>query len=159
MLPACDPAQFAPANDAELRTLEHNWTSGRLHVHAVRLLGFIDRHRAEILGLAGPDAGTATLLRVVKQQIVRLGSVCTLSEMHDQAREIRDEIWIRGERGDYDRAHIVHEWASRHAANWRHWRLKEYLFVADRCAPALLEHLAARPSAAPEGPRTGVVLH
>jgi hypothetical protein len=39
--------------------------------------------------------------------------------MHDQAREIRDEIWIRGEHGDQDRTQIAHEWVSRHAANWR----------------------------------------
>ena len=141
MHPVSDPATYAPANEAETHALESNWANGKLHTHAVRLLGFIDRHRDEILQLAGPAREPQTLISTVKMQIVRLGSVCSLTEMHDQAREIRDEIWIRGERGEYDRTHITHEWASRHAGNWRHWRLKEYLFVVDRCAAAVLEHL------------------
>jgi hypothetical protein len=145
MIDLSEPVSFAPANDAEKSALETAWASGRLQSHAVRILNFIDRHREEILHLAGSAPASAMQLRTVKRQIVHLGSVCTVSEMHDQAREIRDEIWIRGERGDYDRAHIAHEWASRHAAAWRVWRLKEYLFVVDRCADAILAHLEGAP--------------
>ena len=64
-----------------------------------------------------------------------------LREMNDQAREISDEIWIRGEHGEYDRAHIVEEWTARHAADWRHWRLTEYLYVMERLAGDVIARL------------------
>lgn len=158
MTAGSEAAGFAPANDAELRTLETAWTEGKLRAHADRLLEFIDRHRSDILLLAGAARDGATLLQTVKLQIVQHGSVCSVSEMRDQARAIRDEIWIRGERGEYDRAHITHEWTSRHAANWRRWRLKEYVFVVERCAPELLALLhgatpTVEPQPAPEAPR------
>jgi hypothetical protein len=136
-----DPAKYVPANEAELRTLQEDWAYGELQTHAVRLVEFVDRHRAEILALAGPGASAEMKLQTIKSQVVRLESVCSLSEMQDQRRAIQDEIWYRGERGEYDRRHIAHEWASRHAAAWRRWRLTEYLFVIDRCAEALLSHL------------------
>lgn len=139
-----DPASYAPANDAEWRTLQSSWSRSELQTHAVRLLEFVDRHRLEILALAGPQAGADAKLQTLKRQIVSLESVCTLTEMLDQRRAIHDEIWFRGERGDYDRANIVHEWTSRHAASWRRWRIKEYLFVVDRCAEAMLSHLDGR---------------
>ena len=144
MKDSSDPAAYAPANDAEWRTLQEDWADGELHTHAVRLVEFIDRHRLEILALAGPDADPAARLATIKRQIVRLESVCSLSEMLDQTRAIQDEIWYRGERGEYDRHHIVHEWTSRHAAAWRRWRLKEYLFVVERCAESMLSHLEGR---------------
>lgn len=136
-----DPAGYAPANDAEWRTLQTSWARGELQGHAVRLVEFVDRHREEILHLAGPQADATARLHTIKRQIVGLESVCTLSEMQDQRRAIQDEIWFRGERGEYDRVEIVHQWTSRHAAAWRRWRIKEYLFVVDRCAEAMLSHL------------------
>lgn len=141
MKDSSEQADYAPANDAELRTLQEDWACGELLTHAVRLVEFVDRHRAEILGYAGAGAGPATKLATIKRQIVSVESVCTHSEMLDQTRAIHDEIWYRGERGEYDRHHIVHDWTSRHAAAWRRWRLKEYLFVVDRCAESLLSHL------------------
>lgn len=135
------PDAYTPANEAELETLRTRWARGELQDHAVRLLAFIERHRDEINALAGPRVDAPGRLESLKLQIVRLESVCSLSEMQDQTRAIRDEIWYRGEKGDYDRRHIAHEWASRHAAAWRRWRLKEYLFVVDRCAEAMLKHL------------------
>ena len=92
------------------------------------------RHRAAIVQRAGPDADAHALLLAAKQHVILAGAVHPRSEMVDQAREIQDEIWIRGERGEYDRQHIAHEWTSRHAANWRRWRLTEYLYVMDRRA-------------------------
>jgi hypothetical protein len=65
--------------------------------------------------------------------IVQVGTVHAQSEMQDQIRAIRDEIWYRGERGDYDRERITQDWATQHANPWRRWRIKEYLYVADRC--------------------------
>ena len=55
-------------------------------------------------------------------------------ELKDQKREIENELWYRGEEGNGNRSGIQLEWTARHAAEWRRWRIKEYLFVADRCA-------------------------
>ena len=40
-----------------------------------------------------------------------------------------------------------------HAANWRRWRLKEYLFVADCCAAEIIDRLAAAESTASDQQR------
>jgi hypothetical protein len=56
--------------------------------------------------------------------------------------EIHNEIWYRGQAGYYDRDGIQQEWTICHAHAWRRWRLKEYCFVADRCADRLGAFLA-----------------
>ena len=136
-----DPAEFAPENAAEFTALETSWANGKLRRHVERLLTFVERNRGDILRLAGDACDGEALLSTTKRLIVQAGSVHPPSEMRDQAREIQDEIWICGERGEYDRTNIAHEWTSRHAANWRRWRLKEYLFVADRCAEDIVARL------------------
>ncbi|MBK8060471.1 MAG: hypothetical protein IPK33_22050 [Gemmatimonadetes bacterium] len=135
-------AQYAPENEAQRATLEGSWSQGELREHMQRLLAFVHRNREDILQLAGdaPDAGS--MLEATKRRIVDAGAVHPPSEMRDQVKAIQDEIWIRGERGDYDREHIAHEWTSRHAADWRRWRLMEYLFVVDRCAADIVARLA-----------------
>jgi len=54
--------------------------------------------------------------------------------MQDQMREIHDEIWYCGQRGEFDTKQITREWVARHGSNWRRWRIKEYQFVAWHCA-------------------------
>lgn len=157
--------KLAPADAGEAVALELAWARGSLDCHIERLLGFIDRNRDDIVQLAAerlrapqtddaaPSIATraeaphpiegAALLDAVKRVVGRAGAVHLASEMRDQLQVIRDELWIRGERGDYDKAHITEEWTSRHAANWRRWRLKEYAFVIDRVADRVLARIAA----------------
>ena len=137
------PAELGPENEAEIKALESSWANGELSRHVTRLLTFVERNRDDILRLAGGARDGPSLLSTTKRMIVHAGAVHLPSEMRDQVHAIQDEIWIRGERGDYDRRNIAHEWTSRHAANWRRWRLKEYLFVADRCAHDIAARLAA----------------
>jgi len=138
-----DPlSHYAPANDAERATLEEHWAGGRLQERLTRVLEFVERHREEIrwrasAATAAPDP--LAFVETVKRLIIEAGSVHHRSEMHDQVRAIHDEIWIRGERGDYDREFITRNWTSRHAAAWRHWRLKEYVFVANHAVGAITE--------------------
>lgn len=157
--------KLAPANAGEAVALELAWARGSLDCHVERVLAFVDRNRDDIVQLAAERAGSppsgdetpsisaraesahapedAALLDAVKCVMGRAGAVHLASEMRDQLQVIRDELWIRGERGDYDKAHITEEWTSRHAANWRRWRLKEYAFVIDRVAERVLARVAA----------------
>lgn len=136
-------AQYVPDNEAERAALAESWSHGGLRLHMERLLAFVERNRADVLQMAGEYRDRETLLRAVKRRVVDAGTVHASSEMRDQVKAIQDEIWIRGERGEYDREHIAHEWTSRHAASWRHWRLKEYCFVADQCAAEIEQRLTA----------------
>lgn len=171
MTPDHELEKLAPSDAGEAVALEIAWARGTLDRHVERILAFVDRNRDDIVQLAGSlvrepggreaDAGTPTrtlpqlapravaLLDAVKCVVGRAGAVHLASEMRDQLQVIRDELWIRGERGDYDRAYITEEWTSLHAANWRRWRLKEYAFVIDRSAERILARLesAERPSA------------
>jgi hypothetical protein len=135
-------APYAPANEAERTTLAERWAHGELRLHMERLLAFVERNRLEVVRLAKGVRDREVLLAACKRLIVEAGTVHHPSEMRDQMRAIEDEIWIRGERGEYDRVHIAYEWTSRHAASWRQWRLKEYCFVADRCLTEIEERLA-----------------
>ena len=136
-----DPTGFEPANDEARQALDREWESGRLAPYGERVLAFVARHRDAIVAKAGADADDEALLLAARHQVIRAGGVHLHSEMRDQAREISDEIWIRGERGDYDRAHIVEEWTSLHAAEWRHWRLTEYLYVMERLGGEVVARL------------------
>lgn len=137
-------AEHAPSNEAERVALERRWYEGELWRHYVHLLTFLDRHRHE-LQTSGRDFSTPdTVLAKVKRLLAETGSIHHSTEMRDQLAEIRREIWIQGEHGFYDREQIAREWAAQHAANFRRWRLKEYVFVVDRCAPDILAHLTAQ---------------
>ncbi len=128
------PASF---DDAELWALERRWYDGQLLGHVEALIRFTQRHRERILAWAGHQPSAVQLLEAIKAVIEQSGTIDASSELRDQAREIKDEIWYRGEKGDFDRRKIQLEWTERHAASWRQWRLKEYLFVADRCGHQL----------------------
>ncbi|MEP7384329.1 MAG: hypothetical protein ABI910_21815 [Gemmatimonadota bacterium] len=162
--------KLAPANGGEMIALEIAWARGALDCHVERILAFVDRNRDDIMQLAddaahetsaSPDPRAASphpsdahaLLDAVKRVVGRAGAVHLPSEMRDQLQVMRDELWIRGERGDYDRANIAQEWTSLHAANWRRWRLKEYAFVIDRSTDPILARLGAGSRAA--GDRRG----
>lgn len=125
---------FEHLNEAELRELELRWYEGLMLLYAEWLFAFVGRHRAEILHLASDPHEPASLLAATKRLIVQRGSINMGGELKDQMREIELELWYRGEKGDYDRARIQLEWTAEHAAAWRRWRIREYLFVADRCA-------------------------
>jgi hypothetical protein len=124
--------------EKETLALECSWFEGRLLSHIDRLISFVKANRQKILELAGGSQDERVLLTTAMAFVRQTGSVDLLSELKDQAREIHSEIWIRGERGDYDRRRIQREWTVEHAAAWREWRIKEYLFVAERCAPQIV---------------------
>ena len=76
------------------------------------------------------------------------GSIHLPSEMADQIKEINNEIWYRGEHGDYNRSKIQEEWAMRYASMWRNFRIKEILFVCDQKAPEIEGHPQGEPGRA-----------
>lgn len=136
-----DFAKYEAANDAERKTLELSWAEGRLQRHIELILAFLDRQHEDILRLTGSSPEPAELLRTTKRMIVQAGTVHPQSEMQDQIRAIHDEIWYRGEKGDYDRERITQDWTLQHAQAWRRWRIKEYLFVSDRCVTPIVHRL------------------
>lgn len=122
------------AAEKEMLALECSWFEGKLLSHVDRLLLFVKTNRQKILELSGGSEDERAMLAAIKTLVKQTGSVDLPSELKDQVREIHSEIWIRGEKGDYDRRRIQREWTAAHAAAWREWRIKEYLFVADRCS-------------------------
>jgi len=120
--------------EAERFALELRWYEGRMLPYAEWLTAFVERHRDEILLAAGGANEPAALLTATKRLIAEFGSIHLAGELKDQKREIENELWYRGEKGECDRAGIQQDWTARHAAAWRRWRTQEYLFVADRCA-------------------------
>lgn len=135
----------------ELRTLELRWYEGRMLLYVEWLEAFVGRHRAEILALANGSAVPDDLLAAAKRLIFDRGSVHMAGELRDQAKEIENELWYRGEKGDYNRPVIEANWAYNHGPDWRRWRVREYLFVADRCAGRVVR-LLQPPSSAPHEP-------
>jgi hypothetical protein len=134
-------AEYEAANDDERRTLEQSWAEGRLSRHVEQILAFLDRQKEDILRLTGGSPDPVEILRTTKRMIVQAGTLHPQSEMKDQIRAIHDEIWIRGEKGDYRRERITEDWTQKHAPAWRRWRIKEYLFVADRCVIPIVGRL------------------
>jgi hypothetical protein len=123
--------------DHELQKLEDLYNCGQLGSICDHVLEFVTRHRGDIVKIAqGP--GDKHLLDATKNLIKQRGSIHLPSEMADQIREINNEIWYRGEKGDFDRSKIKEEWAMKYAGAWRTWRVKEILYVVDRMSEKIL---------------------
>lgn len=130
--------------DHELKKLETLYDAGQLTSICDHVVDFVTRHRNEILKLTqGP--GDTHLLDAIKILVRQRGSIHLPSEMADQIREINNEIWYRGEHGDFDKAKIKEEWAMKYAGAWRTWRVKEIVFVVDRMSDKILTILRKQP--------------
>jgi D-glycero-D-manno-heptose 1,7-bisphosphate phosphatase len=131
--------------DEEQKIISELYKSGQLNGICTHLLEFVSRHKAEIRAMAGRDAGiNGGLVEATKQLIQHRGSIHLPSEMADQIKEINNEIWYRGEHGDYNRSKIQEEWAMRYASMWRNFRVKEILFVCDQKADEISAILNSR---------------
>ena len=127
----------------ERAELERLWTQGRLRHQHEKVLLFAREQRAAILELAGGRRDPAALASATRRLVATLRTVHHPSEMQDQMREMHNEIWFCGERGDHDRQRIQHEWVASHGLNWRRWLIKRYLFVAEHCAAEIAELINA----------------
>ncbi len=136
--------ELEPATQAELKTLSAEWEAGRLAGVSSHLLEFIDRHRSEILDLARQSWAPEDLLAATREMVRRRGFIHLPTDMADQIREISNEIWYHGERGDFNRAKIQEEWTVKHALTWRKWRVKQILYVVDRRASDVVAALLAK---------------
>ncbi len=137
------PYDIEPANQDELKALSIEWDTGRLAGVSSHLLEFIERHRAEILEIARDSWAPADLVAATREMVRRRGFIHLPTDMADQIREISNEIWYHGERGDYNRAKIQEEWTVKHALTWRKWRVKQILYVVDRRASDVVTALLA----------------
>lgn len=116
----------------QIQIIEELYKSGQLNNISHHLLEFVSRHRNEIKAIAKVTRGKNANIDATKQLIQHRGSIHLPSEMADQIKEINNEIWYRGEHGDYDRAKIQEEWAMLYASMWRNFRVKEILYVAEQ---------------------------
>lgn len=128
----------------ELKALNAEWESGKLAGISAHLLEFVERHRDEILNLAHFSYAPEELLEAVRQVVRQRGFIHLPLDMADQIREISNEIWYHGERGDFNRAKIQEEWTVKYAQTWRKWRVKQILYVVDRRASDVAAALLAR---------------
>ena len=116
----------------ERHYLDELWHSGRLQRHLDALERFYRKKRHELRELLKTSTDSAELVEKAKYLVIENGIVDQLTETLDQIKEIESEIWIQGERGNYDRQKIAEEWTVRYASSWREWRLKEYLYAVER---------------------------
>lgn len=126
--------ELEPPTQDELKTLKKEWDEGRLAGISTHLLEFVERHRAEILSIAHDSYAPEELVAAVRQYVRQRGFIHLPLDMADQIREISNEIWYHGERGDFNRAKIQEEWTVKHAQTWRKWRVKQILYVVERRA-------------------------
>ncbi|HND62734.1 MAG TPA: hypothetical protein PLB90_14730 [Opitutaceae bacterium] len=129
--------------ESEHFALELRWYEGKMLPYAEWVTEFAQRHHGEIRALTGGSLDPAALLGATKELIAQRGSLHMVAELRDQQQEIQNELWYRGEQGEHDRRGIQQAWAEKHASAWRQWRVKEYLFVANRCAAQVVSILLA----------------
>lgn len=145
MTSECETASVEIISVEERAELERLWANDALRHHHQQVLAFAHEQRAEILQLADGRRESVALAGAARQLIARLRSVHQPSEMRDQVREMHNEIWYCGQRGEYDHPRIKQEWTTRHASSWRRWRIKEYLFLAERCAEEIADIINSAP--------------
>jgi len=118
----------------ELLLLEERWNNGEMGKYVPLVQEFVEDREDEIRKAAGPRPSHESIARGVIQLVLLNKSLDHAAEMLDQKEEISREIWIRGERGDYDATRIAVEWADQFGHSWRRWRLLKYTFVAVKCS-------------------------
>ena len=123
--------------EEEIRIIGEMYKAGQLNNICLHLIEFVTRHREEIKAMADKNQIYNANIEATKQLIQHRGSIHLPSEMADQIKEINNEIWYRGEHGDYNRSKIQEEWAMRYASMWRNFRIKEILFVVEQKAPEI----------------------
>jgi hypothetical protein len=128
--------------DVELKTLKEEWASGELNTLSGHLLEFVDRHRADILKIARNAKSPEKLVEATRKFVRRRGYIHLPLDMADQIHEINNEIWYKGEEGDFNRQKIKESWTQNHAPNWRKWRVKQILFIIDQRASEVAAELA-----------------
>lgn len=143
MNPDSDPTGFdyEDLTEAERFALELRWYDGSMLPYFEWLMVLIAERRAEIVQRANGSSEPAALIAATKRVIAECGSLHMAAEMKAQREEIEKEVWCQGQKGWHDRAKIKQEWAQRYGAEWRRWRVREYLFVVDRCAERIVEVL------------------
>jgi hypothetical protein len=135
--------EFDFSHPAELAELEKRWQSGQLQPQTERVWRFVGQHRDEIVPLAGEPRDAAALLQATQSLIRDRQTIDHAAEAEEERREINNEIWYQGEKGNYDRVAIACNWARDHAASWRRWTIKQYLFIVERCAFEIVARLTA----------------
>ncbi len=143
MNPDSDPTGFdyEDLTEAERFALELRWYDGSMLPYFEWIMELIENRRAEIVQRAAGSSEPAALIAATKRVIAECGSLHMAAEMKAQKEEIEKELWCQGQKGRHDRAKIKQEWAQRYGADWRRWRVREYLFVVDRCAERIVEAL------------------
>jgi hypothetical protein len=134
MRPEGDTSFLDRTSAEERSALERMWADGKLVHHHHQLLNFISEQCVEILRLAEGNRETAALVAATQKLVATLRIVHHQSEMQAQMREIHNEIWYCGQRGEFDTKLIAREWVARHGLNWRRWRIKEFQFVTEHCS-------------------------
>lgn len=135
------PDEIESLTPEEQQALEIRWYEGKMLPYVEWIHEFAEKHRAEILRLAGPGATPDQLVATVKGLIAQRGTMHLAAELKDQMREMEKELWYRGELDPRARAEIKQQWTERHAAAWRRWRIQEYLFVVGLCREELAAQL------------------
>ncbi len=118
--------------EEEKQIIQELYKTGQLENICTHLLEFVSRHRNEINAIVQGNPSPDANIVATQQLIQHRGTIHLPSEMADQIKEINNEIWYRGEHGDYDRAKIQEEWAMRYASMWRNFRIKEILYVVEQ---------------------------
>lgn len=106
--------------------------------YLARILDFVAAHRDEIILTAGANMHPQALLAATQKVIVAHSTLDMRAEMMRQRQKIAEHIWHAGERGPHDPNQLADDWIKVHAALWRDWLVKKYLFTAERYGPAIV---------------------
>lgn len=145
---------FEHLSEEEWREMQERWDAGRMRSFVALLPAFIARHRDEILSLASNPKDPEDIITAVKMVMIDRGSLDFRDEMKTQTKKIRDHVWISRERADRDPKTLEEEWISHYAVRWRVWRMKKYVFVANRCADDVVA-MVLQPPTSGAGERNG----
>ncbi|MEK7469531.1 MAG: hypothetical protein AAB074_19335 [Planctomycetota bacterium] len=129
----------------ELEELQTEWEKGRLSAIVRDLVEFVRNHRSDILDYREAHLKKLRGARVtddlaIRLYILQVRSISPQGEIRDQLKEIEQEVWYRGERGEgqTDRQQIAREWCMRHAPGWRDHRVMAIVFVLEKIKDQLL---------------------
>ena len=149
-----------------LKSLEELWKKGQLRDLEVDLDRFIRDNLSELRWVmeqgrgSGQEIARRRYLRgeitdhqmvdfCVRSVLRKRGSCNPRRDILEQVGEIEKEVWYEGERvqspvAEERREEIARSWASKHASQWREWRLFQILYVWEKKADQYVTLLVPR---------------
>lgn len=129
-----------------LESVLKKYEKGELNKVVVNLYDFVERHKENIIVLANEKKDMPidqALIDATEDVILKRGTLNPALSMANEIKEIQNETWYDGEKGEIDSKASKEKWQDEYEIQWAEARIFEDIVVLDQEKLKVLEILKA----------------